>query len=198
MTIKNNQNILDLIKPIIIHLRKGINVQKNWLEFRKLIDLEIGRVCNELDTRWLISVCDTYVDFGDPIEKRNAMLVTQIANFEKLWATYLLMFDVKEDPLKLEQLKKNKIIPLWDGMFSFNINHGDMTGNMFTRIEKLMIDTPVIQKIYHMVIFRIKVNDTVLANLNQYHKRLFEPYPRRSILRILKRKLRMFFKQYKI
>ena len=198
MTVENNKKVLDQMKPLILYLRKGKNIEKNWGKFREMVNNDIDRVCQELDTRWLISVCDTFVDYGTPVEKRNAMLVSQLANFEKLWETYLLMFDIKQNPFKVEQLKRNKVIPLWDGMYSFNINHGDMTRNLFTRIEKLMVDTPVIQRIYFSVISRIKMNDTILATINKYHKRLFEPYPKRSLLLVLKRKIRLLFKQYKL
>ena len=169
-----------------------------WDGFTEYIESNIQDVCKTLDTRWLVSVCDTYADHGDEITRRNAMLVVQLVNFEKLWATYLLQYDLAENPEKLAMLKKNKVIPLWDGMYSFNINHGDMTNNLFNRQAELMKATPVIEAIYREVLKRIEANGTVLSNLNEYHKRLFEPYPRRSLLRIIRKRIRMFFKSYKI
>jgi hypothetical protein len=142
-------------------------------------------------------ICDTYADYGDPITRRNAMLVVQTANSEKLWATYLLMYDLKLNEEKIEKLKKNKIIPLWDGMYSFNINHGDMTNNFFARVNEIMTETPVIDLIYKTVIQRIKENDTVLGNLNKYHKRLFEPDNKRSVYRIIRKKILQLFRTYK-
>ena len=124
--------------------------------------------------------------------------MAQIANFEKLWATNLLMYDVTLNPEKVQQLKKNKVIPLWDGMYSFNINHGDMTGNFFGRMETLLKDTPVILKIYQTIVERLKSSGMTLANLNEYQRRLFEPYPRRSLFRLLRKKIISFLKNYKI
>ena len=144
----NNTKMIDLVKPLIEKLRKEFDLTENWPEFRNVVEKNIDRICEELDTRWLVSICDTYVDFGDPIEKRNAMLTVQISNFEKLWATNLLMYDVILNPKKLDKLKKNKVIPLWDGMYSFNVNHGDMTNNMFRRLNNLMEETSVLNKIY--------------------------------------------------
>jgi hypothetical protein len=193
-----NDSISEQIQKFIVNLRKGKDIDINWKEFSNLIEQNIDEVCKNLDTRWLVSICDTYVDYGDPIRSRNAMLVVQIANFEKLWATNLLMYDITLNSEKLQKLKSNKIIPLWDGMYSFNINHGDLTNNLFGRMEDLLKETPVIEQIYKVIIQRIKENDTVLANLNKYHGRLFEPGIKRSLYRIMRKKILYIVKSYKI
>ena len=190
--------LLSSIQELIVHLRKGKEKEKNWIAFRTLIENNLKEVCSVMDTRWLISLCDTYVDYGDPVTRRNAMLVVLIADFEKLWATHLLMYDIKLNEEKLNQLKKNKIIQLWDGMYSFNINHGDMTNNFFARMDDLMKETPVIDEIYRTVIQRIRGNDTILANLNKYHNRLFEPDKKRSVMRILRKKIIQLFRDFKV
>jgi len=194
----SNETLSGQIQELIVNLRKGKDINKNLKDFSDLIGQNIDEVCKMLDTRWLVSICDTYVDYGDQIISRNALLVVQIANFEKLWATNLLMYDVKLNPEKVQKLKNNKIIPLWDGMYSFNINHGDMTNNFFGRLEALLKATPVIEKIYRTIIERIKENDTVLANLNRYHGRLFEPGIKRSLFRIIRKKILFMAKSYKI
>jgi len=194
----NSQSKTEELKQLISSLRKGRNTEVYWPSFQQLVKDNLELFCAELDTRWLISVCDTYADFSDGITRRNALLVVQVVNFEKLWATNLLMYDVAENKNKLAELKRNKVIPLWDGMYSFNINHGDMTWNLFSRMEKLLIETPVIHTIYLTIIERLKQHDTVLANINKYHKRLFEPYPRRSVFRIIRKKILNWFKSYRI
>ena len=193
----DSENLQSEIQKLIINLRKGKEKEKNWSRFRELVENNLNEVCKIFDTRWLVSICDTYADFGDPVTRRNAMLVVQTANFEKLWATQLLMYDIKLNEEKIDKLRKNKIIPLWDGMYSFNINHGDMTNNFFARVNDLMLETPVIEAIYQTVIQRIKENDTVLANLNKYHKRLFEPENKRSVRRIIRKKFIQLFRTYR-
>ena len=195
----NENNPLFLkIKPLIASLRQGKDVDSHWPEFKSTVEKNISDVCKEFDTRWLVSVADTYADHGNEIESRNALYISLIADFEKLWGTYLLMHDVTLNPEKLELLKKNKVIPLWDGMYSFNINHGDMTNNLFMRIDALLKETPELHQIFNMVISRIVNADGVLGNLNQYHQRLFEPDRKYSLSRILWRKIRRFFKNYKL
>lgn len=193
----NSNNILPDIKKLIKYLRRNVDIEKNWTEFKENIELNINEVCRSFNTRWLISVCDTYVDYGNELEKRNAMFVVLIANLEKLWATNLLMYDVKLNPSKLSELKKNKVIPLWDGMYSFNINHGDMTSNMIRRLNSLFVQTPVLEKIFNTVLKRMN-NNTTLANLDKYHRRLFEPYPKRSIFFGFIKKIRKIVKNYRL
>lgn len=194
----NNDELFREVKSLIMNLRRGKNIEMSWNLFLKLIGENIEQICDSLDTRWLISICDTFVDFADPITSRNAMLVVQIANFEKLWATNLLMYDVKLNKEKLRVLKRNRVIHLWDGMYSLNINHGDMTNNFFRRVNELMKESPIIERIYFSILERIKKNDTVLANLNIYHQRLFSPFPKKSIVLIIARKIRRFYRRYKL
>jgi hypothetical protein len=194
----NEPSLAQEVKNLISELRKGNDVDVHWPSFKKLVEDNLALLCTELDTRWLVSICDTYADFGDGITSRNALLVVQMVNFEKLWATNLLMYDVTLNERKLARLKKNKVIPLWDGMYSFNINHGDMTWNLFSRMENLLGETPVIHAIYMTLTERLKKHGTALANINKYHKRLFEPYPRRSVFRIIRKKILHWFRSYKI
>jgi hypothetical protein len=194
----SNKFILEEIKPLIVQLRRQNNTDQHWPIFKQLIEDNLEQVCNGLDTRWLISIADTYSDYGNPTEKRNALYISMIANFEKLWATNLLMYDLKLNNERLKKLKNNEVIPLWDGMYSFNINRGDMTRNLFGRLFELQKETPVLEKVLETVLQRMQKNETTLANLAKYHKRLLIPAKKKSLLKILLRKIRMFFREYKL
>lgn len=190
--------IIEELKPLIVQLRRQNNVEQNWQTFQKIIEGNLEKVCNELDTRWLISVTDTYADYGSPIEQRNALYISMIANFEKLWATNLLMYDLKSNRERTDKLLNNEIIPLWDGMYSFNINRGDMTRNLFGRLFEFQKETPVLEKILETVLQRMMENETTLANLSTYHKRLIQPVKRRSVFGGALRRIRKLFREYKL
>lgn len=166
--------MLNIILPLIQNLRRNIDVENNWRKLHEIIETNIHDICKTLNTRWLISICDTYIDYGSAIESRNAMMIVLIVNMEKLAQTNLFMYDLNINKNKLKKLKTEKPFELWDGMTSFNLAKGNMTKNLFKRLNKLIEDTPVIEKIYYTVLERIKNNDTILANLNKHHKRLFE------------------------
>lgn len=193
-----NKIILEKIKPLIVQLRRRNNPEQHWPVFKNLIESNLEQICSELDTRWLVSVADTYADYGTPVEKRNALYISMIANFEKLWATNLLMYDLKLNKVRLEKLKNNETIPLWDGMYSFNINRGDMTRNLFGRLFDFQKETPVLEKVLETVLERMQNNDTTLANLSKYHGRLITPPPKRSIVKGVTRKIRKLFKNYRL
>ncbi len=158
--------LTEKIKPLIVRLRRQDNVHENWPEFQELVTQNIEQICLHFDTRWLVSVADTFADYGNNTEQRNALYISLIANFEKLWATNLLMYDLKLNKERLSRLKNNEVIPLWDGMYSFNINRGDMTRNLFGRLFEFQAETPVLEKILMTVLTRLKDNDTTLANLS--------------------------------
>ena len=194
MNRSNSENLLREVKSLIVNLRRQKDTDVHWSRFTSLLRNNLDQICRYFDTRWLVSIADTIIDHGTPIERRNAMYISIVANFEKLWATNLLMYDIHLNLEKLKELKNNRIIPLWDGMYSFNINRGDMTNNLFGRIYILLDETPDIRKIFDTILERIKSNDTVLSNLESYHKRLFEPPRKRSLIQISLRKIRAFIR----
>jgi len=163
------EKIVNLIK----NLRKGINKNENWNEFKTTIENNIQIICKNFNTRWLVSICDTYVDYGNPIEKRNAMLISLLINMEKLGQTNLLLYYKTINPVNIVKLSSGNPIKLWDGMKSFNIKTGDLTNNIFRRMETLLIETPVLMRIAKTLIYRLKNNKTILSNLNYYHKNIF-------------------------
>ena len=61
-----DSNLQDRVIALVRDLRNHRNVEKNWPEFRELVETRLPDVLRQLSTRWLISVCDTYVDFGEP------------------------------------------------------------------------------------------------------------------------------------
>ncbi len=165
----------DKILDLIIKLRRKINPETNWREFDNLVKNNIKTICKRINTRFLISICDTYVDYGNPIESRNAMIISAITNMEKLSQTYFAMFDTSLNKKKIKYLKSNKI-ELWDGMTSFNLSKGDLTQNMFRRIDQCLQETPELHAIFVTLLKRIKKNNnkTILGGLNKYHNKIFK------------------------
>ncbi len=198
MTGSNSEDLFKEIKSLIILLRRQKETDIIWPRFNTLINDKIDQICSNFDTRWLVSIADTFADYGTPIEQRNAIFISIVVNFEKLWATNLLMYDIQLNQDKLNILKKNRIIPLWDGMYSFNINRGDMMNNLFFRIRRLIKETPVLEKIFETILDRIIINDTILANINIYHQRLFENPRKISIAKGIIRKIRFFLINYRL
>jgi hypothetical protein len=168
--------VLEDVRPLIVKLRRHVEVEESWREFSRLIEADIERVCAELDTRWLVSVCDTYADFGDEIEARNAMFVTLIANLEKTSQTYVRWRLPHRRTLAVPPwFPAPKRFRLWDGMRSFDLAIGDVTNNLFRRLHALMEPTPHIRRIFETVLERMQTGETILGTLNRRHGHVFEP-----------------------
>lgn len=180
------------VQKLIIQLRRGNDIENNWGKFRQIVTENSEEICLKFNTRWLISICDTFADYGDEIEKRNALLISVIGDMEKLFASRLLLFDIQFNEVKYDKLKKAKAQPLWDGMTSFNIQKGDMTNNLFKRVRNMLKATPVISEIFETVLSRITHNDTFLADLNRYHKNLLSNPPRNTFMKRNTRRFKKF------
>jgi hypothetical protein len=166
--------LLNIILPLIVNLRRGIEVEESMVLLRHAVEGYIDDVCIQLDTRWLVSICDTYAEFGTPIECRNAFMISMLAIFEKTSQTYAYWrLGYPQTLDSIEPLEHRKI-PLWDGMDSFHLVHGDVTINLFRRFESLLVETPNIEKIYKRVKDAIEKNETILGTLNKHHKHVFE------------------------
>jgi hypothetical protein len=165
----------DVIQPLIVNLRRKVDLEENWALFREQVEGNTEAVCEGLNTRWLISVCDTYVDMGNEIERRNAMLIVTLVNMEKVGQSYVNWRLNYEAPFTMPEAHEPRKIQLWDGMTSMHLVIGDVTNNLFRRMEMLLADTPHLRAIYHAVLARIATHDTILGAMNKYHKHVFEP-----------------------
>jgi len=171
---QDSKLMLELVRPIIADLRRGVDTEKNWTAFRLLIENNIDDVCRELNTRWLVSVCDTYVDFGEAVERRNAMIIATLANMEKVSQSYLMWRVNYDDAFNVPPKHKPRKMRLWDGMFSMRM-YGDVTNNLFRLMHVLLESTPHLYAIFKTILHRISVNDTILAAMNKRHGHVFEP-----------------------
>ena len=162
------------LKPYIIELRKGINPEENWAKFKSIVEKNIKQICDSVDTRWLISICDTFVDYGNDIECRNALCIVTLFNMEKLAQTNSLLFNKEKNITNEIALKKSELIDLWDGVTSFDIVCGDLTNNLFLRFENKLKPTPILHLLFKTLLARLKKNNSsILVNLNKYHGNIF-------------------------
>jgi len=175
------ENFFDQLISIISNLRRKNNIETNFEKFKRIIECNIHNICQDLNTRLLISICDTYADFGTPIEQRNALIISVLINMEKLAQTHLLLYDIKLNHEKIILLRKGEKFPLWDGMTSFNLKGGDLTNNMLKRIIQKLDSTPLLLKIFNTLLSRLREYNTILNNLNYYHKNVFNTTPKKKL-----------------
>lgn len=169
----------DVIREII-YLRRSIDPAEHMARFRSLLKAGGEPLVLGFSTRWLVSLADTFADYGEPSERASAMLIVVLANVTRLAETErLFLNDAQIDPDRRETFVMPGT-PLWDGMVSYAIRHGDMPINMWTRIRKLLADSPILLFIFETVLARLRENDTLIARLGALNPNFFElvePFP---------------------
>lgn len=150
--------LFERLKVAIIRLRKGLDVEASWRQFHCDVQENMADVIECANSRWLVSILDTYADFGDAEERRAALLVTLLVTFDRFEATI--------DGAK-------PFSRMWDGLWTMGTNgRADAHRNLFRRIGKVMEDTPSIDPLFRMVLTKALQDPRCILNrLNAVSKR---------------------------
>ena len=120
----------------IIHIRRDPKNSEKRKQFNELLETYIDLFLQEMDIRWLLSICDTLVDIGDPLTSATAMNVVQCINRCNLDTTILAnAVDGRLDTNKLSQELKYET---WGGMITADVPSGDMIYNMMNRLDAVV------------------------------------------------------------
>jgi hypothetical protein len=153
---------------LIVHIRRKIDL--NWCveQFNKLWGLECEFLCSQLKARWLVSACDTMIDYPTSLDNQAlALAAVLFTNTIKLYETENLM---------LEDKKYTKTAPLpreyelFDSITPYAIGKGDMIKNMMTRIASIgHSDAPGYKILQELVRRATHNNDTVYSRMLKRH-----------------------------
>ncbi len=156
-------NNIDLM-PVIRVCRRSSRQEAlgAWLTLSEFVEENIDDVCAQLNSRWLVSICDTYADFGDIPHRNNALLISLLCNYERIVQT--TKFASK--PIRKKINDENNW--LWDDNQLIAINGTvDVHINLFRRIRKNFENTPVLLKILRTIIKRMLKNKTTLKRFGR-------------------------------
>lgn len=153
---------------LIVHIRR--NIQPEWCieQFNNLWHYEHQYLCKQLATRWLVSACDTMIDFPASVNNQlTAITASLFLNTIKLYETENLMLEDK-------RYTKNAPLPseheLFDSVTAFAVGKGDMIKNLMTRIVKVEHSNIVAFKILLELLRRtIHELDTVYFRMLKRH-----------------------------
>lgn len=151
---------LEYIKPLIKELRNKRNVNENWDDLKKLILKFEDHILSHFSLRWLVSICDTYADYGTPVERRNAYLISLLVIMARLSDSYRHRIGVYFSEQKLDTTKFH----LYEGLYSFNPEHEDTCLNMCKRMTRLLEETPFFLKMYQETLRRMLKHKTLLSD----------------------------------
>ena len=148
------------LQAYIAAIRQG---NGDWSAFKDFVERNIKAICLHANLRWLASICDTYADHGEPIERRNAMLISVLVKMEKIAQTYVHWRLEYPGELGVPTEDKHRKIRLPEGLSSFNLDIGDAPNTMFGRMADMLSDTPILCAILDAVKARLAKSDSILV-----------------------------------
>ena len=155
----------------ITFIRRNLNQKHCISNFQQIWEQESEFLCERLDSRWLVSACDTIIDhYTEADEVATAIAATLFMNTCKLYETERLKQNTTNKFLGVfEIFNKNSRIPLFDGLSAFDVVNGDMINNLLDRISeksKSRIASPILKEL----IRRANTYDTVFKRFHDVHK----------------------------
>lgn len=142
-----------------VFIRRGLNLEKTTKNFKLLWQNEGAFLCENLDTRWLVSACDTIIDiYDDPAEILMAFAGTLFMNTIKLYETERAAHNYDTSATKADY--RGGRVPLFDGMSAYMPFNGDMIENLLNRVKNAEQDS-IAAQILDELIKRAHRHDTV-------------------------------------
>jgi len=155
---------------LIVHIRRKINLVDSLKAFFLLWREEKEFLLKNLSLRWLVSACDTVIDYSESeIEIAYAMNVVLLINTVKLYETEELMI-FNEHDISYSKNRPQEMIPLFDNLSAFRIGHGDMIKNMINRLLSVKANNVVTYDILLESVRRLHINGSVYKRMAKSHE----------------------------
>lgn len=146
-----------LMKTSIISARRGINPTYKSVTpeaartaFSHMADLFEGNVeywCAKLNTRWLVSVCDSYADFGQVGEAECALQISLLVNWERM------AWSARNGCTKATPHTRG---PAWDGTSTLGTDgRVDVHRNLLRRLRKQWRAHPYLDRLGCTILLRM-------------------------------------------
>jgi hypothetical protein len=153
---------------LVVCIRRKIDLADTVPAFLRLWETESEFLTAHLNSRWLISACDTFADYGSEAQKAAAIILVVLINVVKLAETERLSLrDGTSLPDKFnaiaESHRAKSHIELWDGMTAYAPFSGDMPRNMLRRIALLTDKDAALAAIARTLVRRAVQADTLLG-----------------------------------
>lgn len=162
---------------LIVLIRREADTQAHYARFEKLWLAEAPFLRTQLDLRWLVAACDTFIDHAqDPVLRALALCAVALVNTVKLQETERFLSGstaatAPEQPEALEALRTHRV-DLFDGLSAFIPGTDDTLRNMRWRLDHVCALHPlgvVVQEIFDRL--QRQGHDNVYLRFRQRHTR---------------------------
>lgn len=159
---------------LIVLIRREVDSQNNYAKFKALWLAERDFLLRSLNIRWLISACDTFIDFDeDACLKATLMNAVVLINTLKLQETERFLCDqsITENPQHQQHLQHQRYA-LFDGTSAFAVGTDDTLRNMRWRLEQVC-EIHLLGQIVIEIFDRLQrdENNNVYSRFKQRHTR---------------------------
>lgn len=158
---------------LIVLIRRKLDLLNTVNIFLQLWQNEYSFLCKHLNSRWLISACDTFVDHGSTsLQRALALVGTTLINVVKLSETERI--GIRDNTVHAQRLNtisaahaNGRFVELWDGMTAYDTITGDMPKNLFERIIRLSGEDPALHCILTTLIERAADGNNLIGRLEK-------------------------------
>lgn len=130
----------------IIKLRRNPGNQTARETFWELLNNYTDVILENYDVRWMLSICDTVVDIGDELQSAIAMNLVQCVNGTNIHHSILV--NAVDGNIDANKLRHELKVPTWGGMITADIPNGDMIHNMMNRLDAVIEQDELLNKIW--------------------------------------------------
>ncbi len=176
----SNHNDMVAYKYLLIRLRrakrgrgisqgfKGVEYdfyESDWRLYRAFTIENIDLLFNVLDSRYLLSIVDTFSDHGSEVERGNALAISNIFVQERFAQTLRCIYWLFPRFNKLKTRQR----PAWDGLFSNKLSRDDSLQIFLARQSSVLETTPILKRIFIQLYKRMQGSKESLIseNVNQ-------------------------------
>lgn len=155
--------LLSEVQHLVRELRNGREADANWPAFERLVRDRQSEIVSAFSLKWLRSICDTFADFGEPAERRDALTISLFINMVRFAETQRYL----RGPILADRLAASKIrrVPLYEELFTFSIDRQDVFLNLSKRMARQLAGTGLMEAIWREVLRRLLAGDNVLTEM---------------------------------
>ncbi|MBU3845777.1 MAG: hypothetical protein H9855_02145, partial [Candidatus Acinetobacter avistercoris] len=159
---------------LIVLIRREVDTQNNYDKFKALWMAERDFLVQSLNIRWLISACDTFIDFDEDVTlKAILMNAVVLINTLKLQETERYLCDQSTEicEAKRDRLPQERVT-LFDGTSAFVVGTDDTLRNMRWRLDQICAVHPLGQLVIEIFDrLQHEENNTIYLRFKKQHTR---------------------------
>ena len=162
---------------LLVLIRREVDSKENFSKIESLWAMFEAFLLEQLNTRWLVAVADTYADYSDnATERACALAITSLVNTVKLCETERLITNcegVNQENIQAFDLQANRF-PLWDGTSAFAAGTDDTLRNFRWRLDDFVLgqgELLVTAKIFKVIFSRLQENENIYQRFRNCHQR---------------------------